>query len=293
MHSEGNRRLVEQLRETVAALSDSRAALIEKRNKLTAEVAALFDAPLNREDTKEFMLAYVDLRAAEWMESAQWGKTIRELTYPNRYPSPDQAKRPGVGEVAPLSLKDYDDVLSGKCSAATTVLGSDGLRLVSGYSDWFRLSDGALFALFGAVLKPKLVEIFDRFYREPLAIDAAQIGPPISERRTRIKVLSAEIVAVEGEISRIEAEAAELGSNLRGKVLPPLKHASAAPVPAYELNNPRQTYTASEVTKITGMTPGELSTCETLVQLPYDPERPGIRYDAEAVRAFVRARAKI
>lgn len=204
--------LAAQLRAEVARLSATRAELITERNALTEERELLLNAPLNRDDTKSFMLAYVDMMAEKWNAAANWPSAIRDLTYPNRYPLRNMANRPGINEVAPLSFAEHEKILSGDKSAASSVLGSDGLPLVSAKFDGFRLNDSQIFALFGDLLKTKLAELFERFYTPPLAVDACRIGPPITERRARIAAIEQQLASLAERIAEIEKACSELGT---------------------------------------------------------------------------------
>lgn len=276
--------LAAQIRAEVARLAGARAELIAERDALTEERESLLNAPLNREDTKAFMLAYVDMTAAEWIESANWPSALRELTYPNRYPGRPHSGRAGIGEVEPLSLRDHDSVLSGDSSALSTILGGS-LKLVNGHADRMRLTDGALFALFGDVLKPKLSELFDRHYPGPLPIDEKRIGPPIAERRARIAEIDQSLSALAERIAEIESSGRELGANLSAQ------RPEAARQPQsfrYEPSRQARPYTVEETCQLTGLEAHELRECKTLRPLPHDASRPGVRYNAEAVRSWMR-----
>lgn len=290
MTPNGKSSLATQVRVAVEALAAARAQHVAEREALETERAALLDAPLNRDDTKALMFAYMDRQAEEWMQSANWPRVIRDLTYPDRYPGRTQNLRAGVGEVPPVSLRDFDAVASGDHSARAQVVGSDGLKLVSGYSSWLRFCDGAMFAMFGEVLKPRLSELFERHYTDPMAIDAGRIGPPIADRRARIAEIENRLSALAAEIAEIDTEARELGANLTAAST---KHPPArSSIPLYDLSAQTSPFTVSEVARMTGMDERELMNCASLRPLPYEPDRPGIRYDADGVRAWIRARAE-
>jgi hypothetical protein len=293
MSPNGKSALAAKVREAVESLAAARAMRVAEREALESERDALLDAPLNRDDTKALMLAYADRIAEEWMESANWPRAFRDLTYPDRYPGRAQNRRAGVGEVPPVNLRDFDLVAVGNSAERATVVGLDGLKLVSGHSTWLRLCDGALFALFADVLKPRLAELFERHYSDPLAIDAGRIGPPIAERRARIAEIETKLSALATEIAEIDSEARELGVNLAetGTGLAGNGPQAGSSVPVYELNLQTRPFTAAEVSQMTGMEVRELRECASLRPLPPDHDQPGIRYDANAVRAWIRARA--
>lgn len=203
--------LAQQVQSAINALRAKREALNNECAMLESERETLLSAPLNRDDSRSLLLAYMDARAAEWLSACQWPAVFEEITYPNRYPGAHHAARPGIGKTAPMSLRDFDAIASGDRSATATIVG-EGFALVGGKSGFLRLCDGALFALFGDQLKPKMVELFDRFYTPPLPEDAKQIGPPIAERRARLEVIAARLEEIRAAVAEIDTERRQISA---------------------------------------------------------------------------------
>ena len=202
--------LAQQVQTAINALRAKRDALNNECAMLEAERETLLSAPLNRDDSRSLLLAYMDARAAEWLSACQWPAVFEEITYPNRYPGAHHAARPGIGKTAPMSLRDFDAIASGDRSATATI--GEGFALVGGKSGFLRLCDGALFALFGDQLKPKMVELFDRFYTPPLPEDAKRIGPPIPERRARLEAIAARIAEIRAAVAEIDNERRQISA---------------------------------------------------------------------------------
>jgi hypothetical protein len=279
--------LAAQIQALVARLRDQRAVLTNERSTLDAERAELLAAPLSRDDSKALMVEYIDRQAATWNDTARWRDVFRELTYPNRYPLRSAHVRPGVGEVEPIGLADYDQIASGD---SRSVLGFDGLRLISGFFDGLRLTDGALFALLGDQLKPKLCELFDRFYPEPLAIDAKRIGPPVAERRVRLEAIDERLGEIAAAVALIDQEASEVNADLT-PLSPPKPVKASEPTPARERG--KRKYTPGVVQQITGLSYAELARLQDLRPLPTDPDRVGeVFYCADEVERWAQAKNK-
>lgn len=203
--------LAQQVQTAVNALREKRAALASECATLEAERESLMNAPLNRDDSRALLLAYMDRRAAQWVESCRWPEVFEEITYPNRYPGKAFSALQSTGKTAPTNLRDFDAITSGAATELTTIFG-DGLALVQGRSEFTRLCDGALFALFGDLLKPKMIELFERFYFPPLPVDAKHIGPPIAERRARLEAIAARIAEIQAAIAEIDSERRQISA---------------------------------------------------------------------------------
>ena len=281
--------LAQQIRAHVSRLTVARGLLTAERSLLESERETLLSAPLNRDDTTALMCEWIDLQAAAWNDSARWANVFHELTYPNRAPMRSLNLRPDVGEVEPVSLRDFDAVVSGDGRAS--VIGSDGFRFITGMSGHMRLSDGALFALFGDQLKAKYSELFDRFYREPLSIDAQRIGPPIAERRARLEAIAARVGEIAAAVAAIDEQAREVNADLepaRAEAPPPVQQAAPA-----SAGSVVRKYKPGVVQQITGMGHAELLRCTELRPLPVDPDRVGeIFYDAAEVERWMRKHGK-
>lgn len=205
--------LAKQLNTFIASLRDKRGALVRERKALEDERDSLLSATLNRADTKALLLGYIDQQAAAWNDAARWREVFDELTYPDRYPGRHVTTRLDVGRVEPMSLRDFDAILSGDKQARSAIIG-EGFPLITAKADFRRLCDGALFALFGDQLKAKLSELFERFYCGPIPMDAKRIGPPVAERRQRLESIRTRLVEIDGELAKIDSEARELSTDL-------------------------------------------------------------------------------
>lgn len=203
--------LAETIREHIANLQGIRADLVASREDMRAEIETLYAAPVNRADALQFCLDYIDARAAEFPGGVgKLGAVFDFVAWPRRYEVP-AGGIPGSSRGAALNLRDIDAGL-GADAARRKHHFADGLNFFRS-NPAYGLGDDAFYFFFGDLIKAKLAAHFEAFYPVLSGSDAAQMGPPIAERRQRIAELEAKIEVIDAEVGKLNSELAAIRSD--------------------------------------------------------------------------------
>jgi hypothetical protein len=186
--------IASELRKFLVEQHGRRDELTAQREKLKAEIDALYAAPLQREDVLHAWHLYIDRLAAEFPKEANWRDQLQR--YACSYTVPMQ---PALA----LNLRDIDALIDGNLSGLTQVVGIDGWNFFNGI-----VHPGAFtvaYFFFGDIIKKKLTENFDEFFPGYKSVGPEKIGLPIADRRKRIAELESQIALVANELGEVNA----------------------------------------------------------------------------------------
>lgn len=229
-------KLASELRAYLATMREKHAALAAERTTLLADREALFAAPVNVDDAKQFIFDYIDARGAEYPALAQWPKLFSSVAYP---PRNSDSSNKGT----PLCLRDIDACVNGTSGEQSAVLGLFGaLNFFGAASQLNRSADTAAYFFFGDTIKAKVAKHFAVCFPGYTPADAARIGPPIAERRTAIAKIDMRLTAIKAEIDVIDAQMREVASEASTADRPSADARQAAEARARDEQRDKQIY---------------------------------------------------
>lgn len=202
--------LAEQLRQFVAERTQRRAELEQERGKIEARRHELLHLPVSREDAKQFIFDYIDVRAMEYPQLAKWPAVFDQVAYPrrsNQYSS--EARSPSTGRTAPLCLADIRAGLEDSPPGHFATF-ENGLQFFGSGSQINQRADYAAYFFFGDVIKAKIDAHFDAFFPGYHPDDSARIGPPIAERVAELQKLEERLAEIGDEETSIARELAQV-----------------------------------------------------------------------------------
>lgn len=202
--------LAEQLHQFVAERTQRRAALEQERAKIEARRQELLNLPVTREDAKQFIFDYIDLRAMEYPQLAAWPAVFDRVAYPRRHDQySTEARNPRTGRTAPLCLADIRAALE---DSPPGHLGTfeGGLQFFGAGTQINQRTDYAAYFFFGDIIKAKIDAHFDAFFPGYHPGDAARIGPPIAARVAELQKLEARLSEIGDEDAGIARELAQV-----------------------------------------------------------------------------------
>jgi len=232
--SDAVQKAIEVIQQQARALAEQRGKLVEERNSLEAEVAAIYEAPLLAEEVEALMLAQVDKAAQGYEQSSRFPDLISALFRP-RGQRPMHGAASGSYEAfppmtqggGPMNLKDLHYV---KHRSLMHLLGPKDwpsfLPTEPGAKDdpqhQAAVTPGMLCFFFGDVIKAKLSERFRTYQPKataPLPSALQQTFSPLTadQRREEIAQREQRIARIDHEVQELDAQMALLPDNERSR----------------------------------------------------------------------------
>jgi len=195
-----------EIKAAIETMNGQRSELLDKKAALEAEVKAIYDAPLRRDEIKALIFETIDRKAASFIANANWEKLISEFALPTG------ARHP-VGKGEPINLRDAD-VMAGTGDREGVF---DFVSLGDFFNDPTKpgpISSGRAYFLFGDLIKGKIDQHFNRMLpssSSPRRDWDRQL--PIAKKRNAIERIESQIGELEESIRSIDAQLKELVDN--------------------------------------------------------------------------------
>ena len=189
------RSTLDQVRRSIASLTDERAGLQRERDKLDAKLRACTNAPLSKAAMIELCSRMVDKKAAAYADNF---KKVVGPACMKVEPSSSSVKRP-------LVLADVGLFLSGESSYPAPEGGhASGFDVVL-FNWWVGPQNGETCYYFGDVLKAQLPELW-----ESVGLPHEDDGKSLVQREEEAQALLAQLAQVDAKLSALDADLAEL-----------------------------------------------------------------------------------
>lgn len=188
----------------IGELRADRACLDADRQVLLQRREVLYLQPVSNADMQQFLVDYIDARASCWDAECGWANLIKQVALPAR--NPDFAEHHGI-TTEELCLRDIEIVMEQPSASNAQALGiafinfygRAGAAMAAG-------SDAPFYFFFGDIIKQKLAERFDVLCPS----ESRLVGAPVTERKTEIKELDAQIAVLTSKINHVDAKLKEL-----------------------------------------------------------------------------------
>lgn len=244
-------RLRDQVAHEVAKLREKLSAVVRAIGDLEKERDRIMDAPLDRDDIKDFIVNLIDQRAATYPKLSGMQDTFFKLMRPCRGPGDANA-----AAAVPLSLRSADSELN-RAPGESSIYGLTYMGLFADANGIMRNSETGMLFFFGDVIKAKLLEQFDQLV--PALPDgvAEHVGPPVAERRARLAAITAELRGLTEQRDAIESQITGMFPAV-DPIQPARKPTLKMPTRLYGARQDDSYYNEADVLTVTGWESGDL-----------------------------------